>query len=148
MSKAFDIKKRIIEMTKANSDFATVESVGGIWDSAYNGQARPRHVIWFGEIAWEGVDTVTLGRPGGQRNATFNIRFGIEIHDGDATQTEANDKAEDYLDALEEMLQDHRNIEIPGIITLRIVPVGLGEGQDPSGRVALLAAQVNVTVRN
>lgn len=147
MSKAFDIKKRVIELAKADPAFADMAAIDAIWDSAYNGQARPRHVLWFGEILWEGVDQTTIGRPG-SRDEIFNIRFGIEIHDGDQTQTEANDKAEAYLDSLEDMLADHRAVAIPGIITLRIVPVGLGEGQDPSGRVALLAAQVNVKVRN
>lgn len=148
MSKAFEIKKKLLELSKV--DPTLVAAGVEIWDSAYQGASRPRRLIWFGEIAWEGVDGVTVGgRPGGQRDETFNIRFAIEIHDGDEFQTEANDKAEDYLNALEEMIQDHRVIGIPGIGILRIVPVGLGEGQQgTTGRAALLAAQVHVRVRN
>ena len=148
MTVAFEVKKRIIAMTKAAPAFADLAAAGSVWDSAYVDWQRPRQLIWFGEITWEQVAVVAMGIPGGRRQETFNIRIGIEISDADATQTEADDKAEALLDALEAMLQDPRDVAVAGLQKIIIQPVGLGEGPgDGGGRAALLAAQINVTVR-
>lgn len=144
---AFDVKKRLITMAKANAAFAELVAVDAIWDSAYVDWQRPRKLLWFGEITWETVDVVAMGVPGGRRAETFNIRIGIEINDADATQTEADDKAEALLVDLENMIQDPRDVAVAGLQKIIIQPVGLGEGPGDGGRAALLAAQINVTVR-
>lgn len=140
---AFDVKKALITKVKADSSFASLVAVDAIWDSSYAGEQRPRQLLWFGEITWEeDVPTSSL-----RRVETFDIRFGIEIHDADDTQTAANDKVETILQALEALINDYRVLQIGGIESLGVVPIGLGEGADTTGRIALFAGQVHVRAR-
>lgn len=143
---AFEVKRKLIEKTQANPAFAALNTDLAIWDSSYSGTARPRKLIWFGEIAWQNEEPASLGAL--KRLEEFDVRFGIEIHEGDPTQAAATAKAETLLVAFELMMRDPRVLGIGGIESLGIVPVGLGEGADiDQGRAALFAGQVHVRAR-
>jgi hypothetical protein len=146
---AFAMKEALIREAKeivALSDLAANEY---IWDSSYSGVTRPRRVLWFGEIVWSEDRTVMVGSTPNPRQEIYNIRFGIEINDLDATQTDANRKARDILHEIELLVGDKRRFGIDGIVQMGVVPIGLGEGPGGAegGRAAFLAAQVNVTAR-
>lgn len=152
-TQAFDVKEKLIELTKANTAIAALEGWeehGEIWDSAYVGADRPRLLIWFGEIVWDREEAVLAGNSTGSREEDFNVRYGIEVHMGDDTQTDANRRMQAIQRELEIMLVDQRVLAVAGGFRIRQVdvrPIGLGEGADPSGRAAVLAAQVHVIVR-
>jgi len=146
---AFEMKRKLIEMAKANPALSFLQDQDAIWDSSYSGSARPRQLLWFGEIVWSSDNNVLMGRTPPRREEEYNIRVGIEINDWDNVQTEANMKAETIMQELENMVGDYPAFEIPGLVRVGIVPIGLGEG--PGGaegsRAAFLAIQVNVTAR-
>lgn len=144
---AFDAKKKIIDLAKNDAAIqAALGTESAVWDSAYSGTNRPRRVLWFGEIAWESETPASLGNM--RREEIFSIRFGIEIMDGDPTQQDANDKAEAVMIAVEELLRDQRVLQIGGVTSLGVVPIGLGEGPaGTNGRASLMAAQVRIVAR-
>lgn len=148
-SKAFVIKKALIATAKTVPGFSSLNDEDSIWDSAYSGAQRPRQLLWFGEILWVSDRAVAFGRTPTTREEEFNIRVGIEVNDHDETQTDANDKAEAFLQTLELMVDDYRQFGVDGIVTMGIVPIGLGEGPGGAegGRAAFMALQVNVRVR-
>jgi translation elongation factor EF-Tu-like GTPase len=145
---AFNMKKALIR--EAKEDLPVLAADDAIWDSAYSGVARPRQLLWFGEIVWSEDIPVTFGRTLTQREETYSIRFGVEINDFDDTQTACNNKAEAILAVVEDMARvRQRFADVAGIVSCGVVPVGLGEG--PGGaegqRAAIIAAQVNVKAR-
>lgn len=146
---AFAMKKALVAQAKLRPALAFLADDDSIWDSAYSGTARPRQLLWFGEIQWVTVDSQSFGRLPSQQNEEYNIRFGIEINDGDDIQEDANTKAETVMQDIENMVGDYRIFGVPGLITVKVVPVGLGEGPGgpEGGRASFLAAQVNVTAR-
>lgn len=148
-TKAFQIKRAIITAAKARPGFATLAADDAIWDSAYSGAQRPRQLLWFGEIVWSYDRNVLFGKTPATREEEFNIRAAIEINDNDETQEEADTKAEALMQELEVMIADFRQFAIDGIVTMGIVPIGLGEGPGGAegGRAAFMALQVNVKVR-
>ncbi len=80
----------------------------------------------------------------------YNIRFGIEINDNDDDQSDANAKVKVILEEVETMCaSDYRAFGVVGLISVGVVPIGLGEGPGGAegGRAAFLAAQVNVKAR-
>lgn len=145
MTIAFDAKAALLTVTKANPAFSALVANAAIWDSAYVGRERPRQLIWYGETTWDTDESIALGNL--RRDESFVIRLGIEIHDGDETQTIANEKAETLLNAIYEMLRDIRALGLPNLIAVNAMPLALGEGMDPSGRAALLAANVRIRAR-
>jgi hypothetical protein len=149
-TRAFAMKKALIAATLANPAFSELAELDSVWDSAYSGVVRPNKVIWFGEIVWTYDQNVVFGgiRPG--REEEFNIRVGIEINDHDDDQTDADDKAEELMVALEEMVSsDYRQYGVDGIVSMGVVPIGLGEGPGGAegGRAAFMALQINVKAR-
>lgn len=148
-TKAFAIKRALIAQSKLWPGFAELEAEDSIWDSAYSGTQRPRQVLWFGEILWTSDRAVTFGKPLTSREEEFNIRVGIEINDYDTIQEDADTKAETLMQELEEMVSDYRIFGVEGIVTVGIVPIGLGEGPGNAdgSRAAFLALQVNVRAR-
>lgn len=148
-TKAFAIKKALIAKAKTLPAYQELIDDDAIWDSAYSGTQRRRKLLWFGEILWSYDRAVAFGRTPTTREEEFNIRVGIEINDNDETQEEADDKAEAILQTLELMVDDYRSLGVDGIVTLGIVPIGLGEGPGGAegGRAAFMALQVNVRVR-
>lgn len=150
-TQAFAVKDKIIAKTKANATITALltPADGQVWDSAYVGRDRPRLLIWFGEIIWEDERAVLAGNQTGSREEEFNVRYGIEAHMGDDTQTAANNRVRDVQQQLEIMLVDQRVLAEDGIRIRQvdIRPLGLGEGADADGRAAVLAAQVHVIVR-
>lgn len=149
-STAFAMKKALVRECKELPELAELADNDWIWDSSYSGIARPRKLLWFGEILWTDDRPVAYGRSQGyQREEDYNIRFGVEINDYDQTQTEANDKAEDILAVLEDMVRDKLRFQVAGLVSTGVVPIGLGEGPGGAegGRAALIAAQVSVKAR-
>lgn len=148
-TKAFAMKEALVAKAKTLPALAFLDDEDSIWDSAYSGTQRPRQLLWFGEIVWSYDRAVAFGRTPTTREEEFNIRVGIEINDNDETQKEANDKAELILQELELMVDDYRSFGIDGIVTMGVVPIGLGEGPGGAegGRAAFMALQVNVRVR-
>lgn len=148
---AFAMKRALIREAKTLVSLTELVTNDWIWDSAYSGVARPRKLLWFGEILWTSDRPVTFGRPLTQREEEYNIRFGVEINDYDQTQTDANDKAEDILQVIEDMVRDRTRFAGDGLqlVTIGVVPVGLGEGPGGAegGRAAIIAAQVYVKAR-
>lgn len=148
MTTAYDAKKRLIELSKADSAITTaLGDYGEVWDSAYVDRARPRRLLWFGETVWQEDEGLALANL--KRREIYDVRFGIEVNDSDATQTEANDKVEAILNALYTLLRDYRvmGVAVPGIESMQVIPVGHGEGLDSTGRAAVLAAQVRIKAR-
>jgi hypothetical protein len=145
MTVAFDVKAALLAKTIADPAFADLVAVDAIWDSAYVGRERPRQLIWYGEITWDEDVPGALGNL--MRAEQFNIRVGIEVHEGDETQTIANDKVEVLLNALYEMLRDPRALGLGNLLSVSAVPLALGEGVEPAGRAALLAAHIRVRAR-
>lgn len=146
---AFEMKKALIREAKELTELTELVTNDWIWDSAYSGVARPRKLLWFGEILWAVDRPVAYGKPLHQREEEYNIRFGIEINDYDQTQTDANDKAEDILMVIEDLARDKARFQLNGLVSTGVVLVGLGEGPGGAegGRAAILAAQVNVKAR-
>jgi hypothetical protein len=146
---AFLMKRKLIDLANNRSSLAFLKADDAIWDSAYSGTARPRQLLWFGEIVWLSDENVMMGRTPPRRDEEYNIRVGIEVNDGDDNQTAANVKAETIMQELENMVGDYTVFGIPGLIRVGIVPVGLGEGPGNAdgSRAAFLALQVNVTAR-
>lgn len=148
-TKAFAIKRALITQAKLLPALATLAAADAIWDSSYSGTARPKQVLWFGEILWASDQVAMVGRTPPSRDEEFNIRFGIEVNDDDDIQSDANAKVETIMQAVEVMAGNSRLMGVDGIITMGVVPIGLGEG--PGGaegnRAAFLAAQVNVKAR-
>lgn len=144
---AFAAKRKLLELANADAAIlAALGSEGVIWDSAYSGTNRPRRVLWFGEVAWDDEEPASLGNL--RRIETFNIRFGVEIADGDPTQQESNTKAETVFVAVEALLRDPRALQIGGIESIGIAPIGIGEGPlGTSGRATLIAAQIRIRAR-
>lgn len=145
---AFDVKKALIRECKV--DLPALTAADAIWDSAYSGVARPRQLLWFGEVVWADDHPVAFGKTIGQREEQYNIRFGVEINDFDESQTACNDKAEAILSIVEDLArQRQRFADVPGIVSIGVVPVGIGEG--PGGaegqRASIIAAQVSVKAR-
>jgi hypothetical protein len=146
---AFDVKDKIVALAKADSAIAAALGTesSDIWDSSYSTTTRPRRLLWFGETTWEGEEPATFGA-NLKRVETFEIRFGVEILEGTATQTESNHLARDVFVAVEAMLRDPRVLQIGGIESLGIVPIGIGEGPaGTNGRATLMAAQVRIRAR-
>lgn len=149
---ALAMKKALIAQAKLRPALAFLEDQGSIWDSAYSGTQRPRQLLWFGEIVWAYDQNVAFGRTPASREEQYNIRVGIEINDNDYTQSDANDKATLIMQDLEDMV-GHYNLfsaAAPrGIVSMGIVPIGLGEGPGSADgvRAAFMALQVNVTAR-
>jgi hypothetical protein len=150
-TKAFAIKEALITLAKARPGLAFLDDDDAIWDSAYSGQQRPRQVLWFGEILWTYDQNVTRGKTPSvtSREEEFNIRVGIEINDNDTVQKEANDKAEAIMHEVEAMMGDYQQFGIDGIVTIGVVPIGLGEGPGSADgvRAAFMALQINARVR-
>jgi hypothetical protein len=148
-TKAFQMKKALIREAKEWPAFADLIADDAIWDSSYSGQARRRELLWFGEIVWSSDRAVLVGSTPNMREEEFNIRFGIEVNDHDVTQMDADDKAEILLQEMEALVGDKRRFGIDGIVSLGVVPIGLGEGPGGAdgGRAAFIAAQVNVRAR-
>jgi len=147
---AFDMKESLITRAKALPALSTLNADDAIWDSAYSGTYRPRQLLWFGEIVWADDRNVAFGKRPTTREEEYNIRFGIEINDGDTDQSDANNKAKVIMQAIENMCaDDYRLFGIDGLVTVGVVPIGLGEGPGGAegGRAAFLAAQVNVRAR-
>lgn len=146
---AFNMKKALVAQTKLRSALAFLLNDDAIWNSAYSSTTRPKQLLWFGEILWTLDEPASLGRIPPHRNEEYQIRVGIEINDDDDDQQDANDKAEFIMQELENMVGDYRIFGIPGLISVGIVPIGLGEGPGGAegGRSARLALQVNVTAR-
>lgn len=146
---AFDMKESIIARAKTLPALSAIAD-DAIWDSAYSGVYRPKQLLWFGEILWSDDRNVAYGKHPTTREEEYNIRFGIEINDGDDDQTDANNKAKVIMQAIEDMCaDDYRLFGIPGLVTVGVVPIGLGEGPGSAegGRATFLAAQVNVRAR-
>lgn len=145
----FEMKKALIREAKEMTELTELVTNDWIWDSAYSGIARPRKLLWFGEILWTTDRPVAYGKTLHQREEEYNIRFGIEINDYDQTQTEANDKAEDILMVIEDLARDKGRFQLNGLVSTGVVLVGLGEGPGGAegGRAAIIAAQVNVKAR-
>lgn len=148
-TKAFEMKRALIAQAKLLPELADLAAEDAIWDSAYSGTARPKKLLWFGEILWTSDQVAMVGRTPPSRDEEFNIRFGIEINDDDDIQSDANAKVEEIMQAVENMAGNSRLFGIEGIITMGVVPIGLGEGPGGAegGRAAFLAAQVNVRAR-
>lgn len=148
---AFAMKRALIREAKTLTALSELADNDWIWDSAYSGIARPRKLLWFGEILWTSDRPVTFGRTLAQREEEYNIRFGVEINDYDQTQTDANDKAEDILQVIEDMSRERTRFagDDLHLVSIGVVPVGLGEGPGGAegGRAAIIAAQVNVKAR-
>jgi len=146
---AFAMKKALIAQAKLRPALAALEAEDSIWDSAYSGTARPRQLLWFGEILWTRDENVTFGKPVTTREEEYNIRAGIEINDSDETQEDANDKAEAIMQDLEAMVNDYRIFGIGSVVSMGVVPIGLGEGPGGAdgGRAAFMALQINVRAR-
>lgn len=147
---AFAMKNALIARARANPSLAFLADYDNIWDSSYSGTTRPKQLLWFGEISWVSDANATLGRLPARREEEYNIRFGIEINDHDDIQSDANEKARVILEEIETMCaDDYRLFGIPGLISVGVVPVGLGEGPGGAegGRAAFFAAQVNVRAR-
>ena len=147
---AFDMKKSIIARARALPALSALNDDNAIWDSSYSGTYRPRQLLWFGEIVWSDDRNVAFGKRPTTREEEYNIRFGIEINEGDDNQGDANDKAEHILQAIEDMCaDDYRLFGLPGLVTVGVVPIGLGEGPGSAegGRAAFFAGQVNVRAR-
>jgi len=149
---AFAMKRLLIEQAKLRPALTELATDDSIWDSAYSGVARPRKVLWFGEIVWSYDQNVAFGRTPSSREEDYNIRVGIEINDNDESQTDANAKAEAIMQDLEDMVGHYdlfASAAPRGIVKLGIVPIGLGEGPGGAegGRAAFMALQVNVTAR-
>lgn len=144
---AFEAKRKLLQLAAADAAItAALGTESAIWDSAYSGTNRPRRVLWFGEVAWDDEEPASLGNL--KRIENFNIRFGVEIMDGDPTQQEANNKAEAVFIAIEAMVRDPRALQIGGIESMGVVPIGIGEGpQGTSGRATLIAAQIRIRAR-
>ncbi len=144
------MKKSLIERARQLPALQTLADNDNIWDSSYSGLARPKQLLWFGETVWLSDDNATFGKGTVSRNEEYNIRFGIEINDDDDSQSDANDKAYAILEEIETMCAtDYRLFNVPGLISVGVVPIGLGEGPGGAegGRAAFLAAQVNVRAR-
>lgn len=146
---AFAMKRALIAQAKLRTEFSFLLDQDAIWDSAYSGTQRPRQLLWFGEIIWTYDQSATFGRMPPTREEQYNIRIGIEINDSDETQEDANVKAELIMQNLENMIGDYRIFGIPGLVSVGIVPIGLGEGPGNAdgSRAAFMALQVNVTAR-
>lgn len=143
---AFEVKRQLIAKTIANPAFSELAADFAVWDSSYSSTDRPHKLIWFGEIQWQNETPASLG--GFKREETYDVRFGIEIHESDETQAAANAKAEVLLIALELMMRDPRALGIGNLNSIGIVPIGLGEGPDGTeGRATLFAGQVHVVAR-
>lgn len=142
------MKKALIREAKELPELVAMTDLE-IWDSAYSGIARPRRLLWFGEILWSGDYPAAFGRTLHQREEEYNVRFGIEINDYDETQTNANDKAEEILSVVEDMAREKGRFQINGLVSTGVSLVGLGEGPGgvEGGRAAIMAAEVNVKAR-
>lgn len=145
------MKRALVREAKTLTALADLANNDCIWDSAYSGAARPRKLLWFGEILWTSDRPITMGRTLPQREEEYQIRFGIEINDYDQTQSDANAKAEDILQAVEDMARDRTRFASDDLhlISTGVVLVGLGEGPGGAegGRAAIIAAQVSVKGR-
>lgn len=143
------MKEALIAQSKLRPALLALKNDDAIWDSSYSGTQRPRRLLWFGEILWTYDQNATFGKLPPTREEEYNIRIGIEINDGDSTQTEANNKAKIIMQDLEAMVGDYRIFGIAGLIKVGIVPIGLGEGPGGAdgGRAAFMALQVNITAR-
>lgn len=144
------MKESVIARAKALPALSALNDENAIWDSAYSGTYRPRQLLWFGEILWSDDRNVAYGKHPTTREEEYNIRFGIEINDGDTDQSEANAKAKVIMQAIENMCSDDlRLFGIGGLVSVGVVPIGLGEGPGSAegGRATFLAAQVNVRAR-
>lgn len=146
MTIVFDLKAALLAKTIAEPAFAPLVADAAVWDSAYAGRDRPRRLIWYGETLWDDDRSAALGAL--RRIESFRLRMGIEVHDGDANQTVANEKVEILLNALYEMLRDPRALGLPNLVEISLVPIAHGEGSTPAGRAALLAAHIRVRARN
>lgn len=150
MTTAFDMKEALIAGAKARPALQFLVDDDAIWDSSYSQAQRRRQLLWFGEVLWTSDENVSFGKSPVSRNEQYNIRFGIEINDNDDDQTNANIKAKLILQEIETMCAtDYRQFGIGGLISVGVVPIGLGEGPGGAegGRAAFLAAQVNVIAR-
>jgi len=148
---AFAVKEALVANAKLRPALQDLVDDDAIWDSSYAGAQRRRKLLWFGEILWTYDQNATMGRTPARREEEYDIRAGIEVNDNDATQKEANDKAEAILQDLEDMV-GHYDLfagAAPGLIRIGIVPIGLGEGPGNAegSRAAFLAIQINVTAR-
>jgi hypothetical protein len=148
-TKAFAMKKALVAAAKLNPAFSALNADDAIWDSAYSGTARPRQLLWFGEIVWSYDRNVVFGSTKPGREEEFNIRVGIEVNDDDDSQEDADAKAEEIMQALEEMMTPYGQYGIDGIVTMGVTPIGLGEGPGGAegGRAAFMALQINVRAR-
>lgn len=149
---AFAMKRELIEQAKLRPALSELVDDDSIWDSAYSGTDRPRKLLWFGEIVWAYDQNVAFGRTPASREEEYNIRVGIEINDNDDSQTDANIKAEELMQDLEDMVGHYALFAAAaprGLVRMGIVPIGLGEGPGGAegGRAAFMALQVNVTAR-
>lgn len=151
VTRAIAMKNKLVEVAKARPGLQFLVEMDAIWNSAYAGTYRPQQLLWFGEVLWADDRAVTFGKMPNSRDEEFNIRFGIEINDGDQDQEEANAKVETILEQVETMAADLRlfSTDIGGLITMGVVPVGLGEGPGNADgtRAAIFAGNVNVRAR-
>lgn len=148
-TKAFEIKRALVTQARLRPGLSFLADQDAIWDSAYSGAQRDKQLLWFGEILWTSDRNVAFGGKPVSREEEFNIRVGIEINDGDDIQADADDKAEYIMQEIEDMMGDYRQFGIDGIVTMGVIPIGLGEGPGGAegGRAAFMALQINVRVR-
>lgn len=148
---AFDVKKALVRECREDAALVILldNNADYIWDSSYSGQSRPRKVLWFGEVTWSSDDPVTFGKPLHSREELYNIRMGIEINDYDATQSDANDKAEEILSIVEDLVRDKARLQVPNLVSTGVSMVGVGEGPGNAegGRSTFVAAQVTIRGR-
>lgn len=146
---AFEMKKALIREAKELSELADLVATDAIWDSSYSGIARPRKLLWFGETVWSTDAPVTFGKPLHSREEEYNIRFGVEVNDYDLTQSDANDKAEEILSVIEDLVRDKPRFLVPNLVSTGVSLVGIGEGPGGAegGRACIVAGQVTVKAR-
>lgn len=117
-----------------------------IW-YGYQGQSTdmPREVVWVGEIEWDSEEAASLGNFA--REEVYRILVTIEVHHAGATQEEANDRANELMQVIEQLLRQRNPLGITNPVSVGMVPHLLGEGQDAEGRGAILVTSVRVEAR-
>jgi hypothetical protein len=146
---AFAMKDAVLRELKLLPELAALLADDAIWDNGSQDSQRRHRLIWIGEIDWTSDDPATFGKGTPSREEEYNIRFGIEVNESDATQTDANNKVRDLLGVIETLVNDKRKFGVAGLITTGVVPIALGEGaaSGTGGRAANLAAVINVRAR-
>lgn len=104
--------------------------------------------IWIGEIEWDSDEPESLGNRAS--NEVYRIILTVESHVPADTQREANARVKVKMHAVQNALVANANpLSIPNVISTRLEPQFLGEGNNSagSGRGAILVLSVRVEAR-